>query len=176
MSACADKTSDYNEKIPVLKHFHYTGNMNLIYLLFLPFRSLLLQVVQLSCVCISFISPELYYMWHWWANCTQMFHLPLKSSLDVSGLCLCNWLFVKKPWHSYISALMAGLESRGLREPVDNHPCETSKIAFVWFLWNPQLHRCPPPFFFCRTCVMMTHFLGLKSTYFAFHPICIPLN
>lgn len=38
----------------------------------------------------------------------------------------------KKKTLSYISALIASLESRGLREPVDNRPCETSKIAIVW--------------------------------------------
>lgn len=40
-----------------------------------------------------------------------------------------GYLLLKKL--SYISALIAGLESRGLTEPVDNHPCETSKIAIV---------------------------------------------
>ena len=60
------------------------------------------------------------------------------KSLHVSD-CLCNRLLGLP----YVSALIAGLESRGLTEPVDNHPCETSKIAIVWICGTSDCTDAP---------------------------------
>lgn len=76
---------------------------------------------------------------------------------------------LKKLWLSYISTLIAGLESRGLTEPVDNYPCETSKIAIVWFCGTSDCTDAP-------ILQNLRHEAGFNSTSFAFNTIFIPLN